>query len=202
MKLTKENISFLDDILIKKHGVIFMDIRLEILDHLASQLEQMEGDFEEVFPNFIEKQKEFIYQTNLQLNKHLSKSSARLLFTTIFSFKFLQCYLILLFINFSIVSFKGKNWFLQYFDTLPIILPAPISILVLVTLFSSKRRSYSISFVSITNSVLLTYIFLFLYLIRRLDNLYSVVLFSFFLTLSIAYYYVYFFSVKHHSKIA
>ncbi len=201
MKLTKENILFLDDILIKKHGVIFMDIRLEILDHLASQLEQIEGDFEEVFPNFIEKQKEFIYQTNLQLNKQLSKSSARLLFTTIFSFNFLQCYLILLFINFSLVSFKGKTWFLQYFETLPIIFTAPISLLVLFTLFSSKRRSYSISFVSITNSVLLTYIFLFFPLIRRSDNLYSVVLFSFFLTLSIAYYYIYFFSAKLHSKM-
>jgi hypothetical protein len=202
MKLSKENISFLDQHLIKKHGVVFMDIRLEILDHLASLLEQMEGSFEAVIPDFMEKQKEFIYQTNLQLNQSHSKSSVRLLFTSIFSLHFLLCYIILLLINFCIISIKSKEWFFYCFDTLPIIFPAPISILVLVTLFSSKRRSYSISFVSITNSVLLTYLFLFLPLIRKSDNVYSVVVFSFFLTLSIAYYYVYFFSVKHHTKIA
>jgi len=95
MKLSKESISFLDQHLIKKHGVIFMDIRIEILDHLASLLEQTEGSFEAVIPDFMEKQKEFIYQTNLQLNQSHSKSSVRLLFTSIFRYIF--CYATLYF---------------------------------------------------------------------------------------------------------
>ena len=60
MKLTKENISLLDLMLVKRYGVIFRDIRLELLDHLATELEQMEGNFDEVFPDFIKCKKNFI----------------------------------------------------------------------------------------------------------------------------------------------
>jgi hypothetical protein len=54
MKLSKENISQIDKALFKKFGVIYYDVRLEIVDHLASEIEQMEGDFEEILPVFFE----------------------------------------------------------------------------------------------------------------------------------------------------
>ena len=76
MKLTKENIALIDKMLIKKNGVIYIDIRLELLDHLATELEQMDGKFEEMFSDFFESKKDFINKMNIQLNKQSSKKGA------------------------------------------------------------------------------------------------------------------------------
>jgi len=56
MKLTQDNIQFIDDYLIKK-GITYWDIRMEIVDHIASEVEEHLGDknFEIAFETSIEK---------------------------------------------------------------------------------------------------------------------------------------------------
>ena len=200
MKLTKDNISLLEKTLIKKHGVIYLDLRLEIMDHLATELEQLEGDFEEIFPNFIKSKKEFIKKTYISLNRQSSRTGAKLLLKNIFSIKSILCFIVMTLCISKLVDIKGKVWFLENFDVLPIILPAPITFLFLFKMFSIKRKSFSGSIFGIINSANLSYIFLFIHLVRKADNFYWIPIFSFFISLSIIYYYMYFVYIKHNQK--
>ena len=200
MKLTKDNISLLEKTLINKHGVIYLDIRIEIMDHLANELEQLDGDFEEVFPNFIESKKEFIHKINISLNQQSSRTGIKLLLKNIFSIKFISCFIVMTLCISYLVNIKGKVWFLENFDTLPIIIPAPITLAMLYKMFSTKSKSFTISFFLNTNSVFLSYLFLFIHLVRKADNFYWIPIFSFFITLSILYYYMYFIYIKQHQK--
>ncbi|MCX6172335.1 MAG: hypothetical protein NT048_05790 [Flavobacterium sp.] len=200
MKLSKENISQIDKALFKKFGVYYYDVRLEIVDHLASEIEQMEGDFEEILPVFLNKKSDFIKDTNLQLNNAGSRRSKIVLFKNIFSIKYLLTFIVVVFFSYNLISLKGKEWFLEYFDIMPIVVPAPISIFLFYEIFSSKRKSYILPFAGITNTILMTYLFIFIHIIRKADNFYCVSIFSFFMTLAIVYYYIYFFSIRQHFK--
>jgi hypothetical protein len=200
MKLTKDNISLLEKTLINKYALVYLDIRLEIMDHLANELEQLDGEFEEIFPNFIESKKEFINKTYISLNRQSSRTAAKLLLKNIFSIKFILCFILMMLCISYLVNLNGKVWFLENFDTLPIIITAPISLLVLFKMFSFKRKSFTISYFGITNSVFLTYLFLIIHLVRKADNLYWIPIFSFFITLSILYYYMYFVYIKYNQK--
>jgi hypothetical protein len=200
MKLTKENISQIDNTLFKKFGVYYYDVRMEIVDHLASEIEQMEGKFEEIFPVFLNNKSDFIKETNLQLNNAGSRWSKIVLFKNIFSIKYLLTFIIVVSFSYNLISLNGKEWFLEYFDFMPIILPAPISIFIFYEIFSSKRKSYILPFAGIINTILMTYLFIFIHIIRKADVIYFVVIFSFFMTLAIAYYYIYFFSIRQHFK--
>lgn len=200
MKLTKDNISLLEKTLINKYGVVYLDLRLEIMDHLANEMEQLEGDFEEIFPNFIESKKEFIKKTYHSLNRQSTKTGAKLLLKNIFSIKFILCFIVMMLCISHLVNIKGKLWFLENFDVLPIIIPIPIILLILIKIFSNKRKSFTGSLFGITNSVNLSYIFLFIHLVRKADNFYWIPIFSFFITLSIIEYYMYFVYIKHNQK--
>lgn len=200
MKLTKDNILLLEKTLINKYALIYLDIRLEIMDHLATELEQIDGDFEKIFPNFIESKKEFINKTYISLDRQSSRTAAKLLLKNIFSTKFILCFILMTLCISYLVNRNGKVWFLENFDTLPIIITAPISLLVLFKMFSIKQKSFTISFFGITNSVFLTYLFLVIHLVRKADNFYWIPIFSFFITLSIMYYYMYFIYIKYNHK--
>jgi hypothetical protein len=200
MKLTKDNISLLEKTLINKYALVYLDIRLEIMDHLANELEQLDGEFEEIFPNFIESKKEFINKTYISLNRQSSRTAAKLLLKYIFSIKFILCFILMTLCISYLVNRNGKVWFLENFDTLPIIITAPISLLVLIKMFSFKRKSFTISYFGITNSVFLTYLFLIIHLVRKADNFYWIPIFSFFITLSILYYYMYFVYIRQRRK--
>ncbi len=200
MKLTKDNISLLEKTLINKYALVYLDIRLEIMDHLANELEQLDGEFEEIFPNFIESKKEFINKTHISLNRQSSRTAAKLLLKNIFSIKFILCFILMTLCISYLVNRNGKVWFLENFDTLPIIITAPISLLVLFKMFSFKRKSFTISYFGITNSVFLTYLFLIIHLVRKADNFYWIPIFSFFITLSILYYYMYFVYIRQRRK--
>jgi hypothetical protein len=200
MKLTKDNISLLEKTLINKYALVYLDIRLEIMDHLANELEQLDGEFEEIFPNFIESKKEFINKTYISLNRQSSRTAAKLLLKNIFSIKFILCFILMTLCISYLVNRNGKGWFLENFDTLPIIITAPISLLVLFKMFSFKRKSFTISYFGITNSVFLTYLFLIIHLVRKADNFYWIPIFSFFITLSILYYYMYFVYIRQRRK--
>lgn len=196
MKLSKENISRMDKILFKEYGIIYSDIRLELLDHLATELEESDGSFDEVFEDFMRKKKDFIRETNLQLNRNSSRIGSKLLLKNILSIKFLLAYALIITVVYNLASINGKEWFMEYFDILPIIVPAPISLVILYSMFSKKRKSYSMSFAGVTNTVLMTYLFIFIHVIRKVDTVYWIGIFSFYMTLSIMYYFIYFFSVK------
>lgn len=191
MKLTQDNIQQIDSVLYQKYGVLYYDVRLEILDHLASELEQEKGDFEMIFPTFIANKKDFIQQTNINLNRSNSVRKTKALFSSIFSLNFLIGYLLVTVVVGSLTSIYSKEWVLNNFDGLPMIIPAPISVVLLYIMFFSKRwkSSEMMSLMLINNMLLLGYLFWFIHIVRKIDNVVWIPVFSFFITLSIAYYF-------------
>jgi hypothetical protein len=45
MKMTKEDIQFIEDYL-KENGISYWDIRLEMIDHIACDMENKEGSYD------------------------------------------------------------------------------------------------------------------------------------------------------------
>lgn len=201
MMLSKENIAVIDKILLKKYGLIYRDIRLEILDHLASELEISEGTFDEKISEFMESKKEFIQKTTQLLTRQYSKSGREQVAKTVFSLPFILLYAIAVLAFYYGVSVYGKDWFLTYFDILPIVIPAPLSLIELYSLCTSKRRLYTFSLVGSFNMIFMMYLFLVIHLVRKADNIYAVAVFSFFFALSLMYYYSYWVAKQHTKKL-
>ncbi|MEO0045038.1 MAG: hypothetical protein RL705_229 [Bacteroidota bacterium] len=200
MKLTLENVAVIDKILLKKYGLIYRDIRLELLDHLVSELELMEGSFEEKISEFMDSEKDFIQKTNTLLTQQYSKNGLQQVAKAVFSLKFILLYVMTTLVFSYLVSVNGKDWFLTYFDILPIVIPAPLSLIELYSLCTSNRRLYTFSLVGSFNMIFMIYLFLFIHLVRKAEDLYAIAVFSFFMTLSLTYYYSYWVAVKQHTK--
>lgn len=115
MKLTKEDIQFIDTYL-ENSDVVFADIRMEMVDHVASEIEkQMEADdnrcFYEVFKDYMIENKAQLLNNNKQFLKAADKKiwkAIRVEFTKVMTLiLFLGCYFVLytLYQNFKIASF-------------------------------------------------------------------------------------------------
>lgn len=78
MKLTKENIDFIDNYL-KNSGVTYIDIRYEMTDHVATTLEAQQGNFNDCFKQYMYKNK-----TNLlTANKRFANAALNRAFYTL-----------------------------------------------------------------------------------------------------------------------
>lgn len=62
-KLTPSEISFINDYL-KNSGVKYVDIRYEMTDHVATALEELDGDFYDNFKEYMVKHKEQLLKSN------------------------------------------------------------------------------------------------------------------------------------------
>jgi hypothetical protein len=102
MKLTPENIKHIDNTLIKDR-INYIDLRIEIIDHISSELEILEGDFEVVFPKFYEEKKSFIRQMFVSHMKLDYKKGYKQLLNKLFSLSF---FFLFLMINVFIVFFN------------------------------------------------------------------------------------------------
>ena len=200
MKLTKENIEVINATLIKK-GVHYIDIRIEIIDHFASELEKMDGDFETNFPLLLDNSKDFVKQMQLSFQKLELSNGFRNLFRSIFSKRFLIAYFFFVLIIFLVVKNVGSDRFLYDLELIPILLPGPITLILLYTTFASKSKSRDlIGLLSATNLILFSYIFIFLPIIRSGSLWTWIPVFSFFMVLSFFYYIFYFESKKEYKS--
>lgn len=80
-KLTTEQIQCIDDLL-RMLQVEFLDIRYEMVDHIASELEAMEGDFKENLKVYFVMNKLSILQQNEIAKKAAKKKALKLYFKT------------------------------------------------------------------------------------------------------------------------
>ena len=200
MKLTKENIEVINATLIKK-GVHYIDIRIEIIDHFASELEKMDGDFETNFPLLLDNSKDFVKQMQLSFQKLELSNGFRNLFRNIFSKRFLIAYFFFVLFIFLVVNNVGSDRFLYDLELIPILLPGPITLILLYTTFASKSKSRDlIGLLSATNLILFSYIFIFLPIIRSGSLWTWIPVFSFFMVLSFFYYIFYFESKKEYKS--
>ncbi|MGG7034879.1 MAG: hypothetical protein ACI7YS_06745 [Flavobacterium sp.] len=78
MKLNKEQICFIDNYL-KNSGVKYVDVRFEMVDHVASALTEIEGDFYDNLKSYMLVNKKELLQSNLLFRKRATKSALMML---------------------------------------------------------------------------------------------------------------------------
>mgnify|MGYP000873503905 CR=1 FL=1 len=125
-KLAKENIQFIDTYL-KNSDVIFDDIRMEMVDHVATAVETEISngdlrDFYYIFKDYMVKNKSIIYKQNRQYYKNSDKKIIKSMFKNAFSVKgiviFLTVFLSLNFLN----KVLSQSLFIQIMRALPFII--------------------------------------------------------------------------------
>ena len=154
MEVTKENIEVINATLIKK-GVHYIDIRIEIIDHFASELEKMDGDFETNFEILFDNKKDFMKQMQLSFQRVEMRKGFQNLFRNILSKRFLISYFLTVLLIAFLIKNNGSDWTLGKFEYIPMILPGPITLILLYNTFFSKSKSRDlIGLLSATNLIL------------------------------------------------
>lgn len=200
MKLTRENIDQINDVLIKDI-IHYIDLRIEIIDHLSSELEEIEGDFDTVFPEFYMEKKAFVKEMFISHMKADYKKGYKRLLKKIFSWQFLLLFLAVNFFIFVVFQYNDKVWLLDNFDIMPIVLPLPITAIMLYNFLFSKNKSTDLtSLLGVTNLLIMTYVFGGIYIVRKSEILVWLPMFSFYISINIAYYFFYFSSKKKHKQ--
>jgi hypothetical protein len=97
MKATSNQIQFIDEAL-KKIGIGYIDIRYEMIDHIAAELEEKEGNFENNLLEYIISHKKKLRKTNRKFMFISMGNAYKTLFCNMLSIKFLALFVII-FIN-------------------------------------------------------------------------------------------------------
>lgn len=77
-KLTREQITFIDNYLLHS-GVNYVDIRYEMIDHVATALEQSDDDFYSAFKEYMLQHKKELLQSNGQFAKAAAKRAGKII---------------------------------------------------------------------------------------------------------------------------
>lgn len=112
MILTEENIQFIDTYL-ENSDVVFIDVRMEMVDHVASEIENRmkNGDdrsFYEVFKSYMIEEKSNLLKSHKKHIKTIDKTLGKTLLKVLFSIKGLSVFLIL-FLGSKLI-FKAFNF--------------------------------------------------------------------------------------------
>ncbi|MDP5158455.1 MAG: hypothetical protein NWQ07_07760 [Flaviramulus sp.] len=140
-RLSRENIQFIDNYL-KNSDVLFTDIRVEMVDHVASDMEALmnEGDSREfyyIFKDYMIKNKSGLLKDNKQYYKASDKKILRSLTKKVCSFKGVTLFFLILFI------FNFINEF-SFVKNAPIVVIILIGILYFFSVNKNKERYSSV----------------------------------------------------------
>ena len=118
MKLNKENIQFIDNYL-KNSEVIYYDIRMEMLDHVSSAIEQkMELeplDFYDAFKEYMVVNKKEILKGNKKEGLNFKEPLKKFGLFVIKPFQIIVALSVFIGIYFSTIYFGLKNFYKHYF---------------------------------------------------------------------------------------
>ncbi|AXG73705.1 hypothetical protein DVK85_05450 [Flavobacterium arcticum] len=169
MKLTKENITFIDNYL-KNSGVSYSDVRYEMTDHVATTLEEKEGDFLENFMVYMARNKKYIMQSNRQFAKAARKRALWLLLQNMIKPHSLVFMVALFLVLYMAVTTFGVN---TVKDVLGIIYSLLLVCLLLFYKFSIgyHKSKFSVLDKLISTLLIITYVvFVFLRPNKLIDN--------------------------------
>ena len=140
--LRSENIQFIDTYL-KNSDIIFTDIRIEMVDHIASEIEYLmdSGDtrgFYHTFKDYMVENKKKLLKDRKEYYKASDKKIFRMLFKKLMSFQGVIIFLL------TLLSFNLINEFIENKIMFQIVKHAPfvllISIAIIYSLFIRKRK--------------------------------------------------------------
>lgn len=144
MKLAANNIKFIDRYL-ENSGVKYFDIRVEMADHVASALEDMEGDFYESFQSYMVRHKTGLLASYKKYKKAVARKMLLKLFTNAVKPGGLLLLSLILSAAATMIKFKGEA---ATFEILEIVY---VSISAVVTihfyyLFLSEKKKFSATY--------------------------------------------------------
>lgn len=155
MKLTAEQIHFIDDYL-EKVGVVYEDIRFEMTDHIATALENQEGDFMKNFIDFMLQHKEELLLQSKAFANMAAKRALKLFGHTLISPYMLAALAVIGFASYRLYVSYGlevaKNSLQITFSVLFFLAVFPAAIAVI-----TKRRGYSVAHKAINGPGLMLY---------------------------------------------
>lgn len=97
-KLTENQIQFIDTYL-SNSGVEYLDIRYEMTDHVATAIEDMDGEFMEDFKNYMIKNKQQLLSDNRNFKRLAAVHAAKELGKTLCGFWVIPTLLILVYVT-------------------------------------------------------------------------------------------------------
>ena len=124
-KISEENIQFIDTYL-KNSEVVFTDIRLEMVDHVASEIEfrMNEGDtrdFYYIFKDYMVKNKNKLLKNNTQYYKSSDKKILNAIVKKAFSINAVFIFIIIFLSLFFINKLLNPDMFAQVLRALPFV---------------------------------------------------------------------------------
>lgn len=118
MKLAKENIQFIDNYL-KNSGVVYYDIHMEMLDHVATAVEQkMESEslnFHDAFKSYMVVHKREILKENKEEGLHFKEPLKKFSLFVIKPFQLVLALCVFIGVYFSTIYFGLKDFYEHYF---------------------------------------------------------------------------------------
>ncbi len=136
MRLSQENIDFIDDYL-KRNDVMYFDIRMEMLDHILNGIENEMTEksigFYDAFKNYMPKNKKEVFKMN-------EKSSFEAL--KLFSKSLLNRYSIIVALFTAIICFVFKNSLIVLNSIFWILMLLYLLFITIIYFLTSRKRYY------------------------------------------------------------
>jgi cation transport ATPase len=114
MKLTKENIQFIDNYL-QNSGVKYIDIRYEMTDHVATALEAMEGDFHDNFKEYMLQHKKELLNSNAKFIKAAGRRAVKILLKNMVKPVTIMAFILFFTTAEFLNHYFGKEWLAETF---------------------------------------------------------------------------------------
>jgi|GEM_PF-2336732 len=199
MKLSKEQIQQVNQRLID-YGFTFIDIRIEVLDHILCLIEEKENlDFQQALDLVFEEQKEY-----LKAQKRMTFSriiGVKLGMKDVFKHSIFFVFWIAFFVLYSFLPFNSIEILIRKTFMLPMSLTGLAFFIYGFFFFKSKNKSLQTIRVFFTISMILTwYLYFIIPLIKELNNEWSIVLISGASSVSLMMYYLFFYYKKKNEK--
>lgn len=201
MKLTRTQIQQIDQQLIA-YGFRFIDIRIEVLDHVLCLIEEKENlDFKQVTQDVFEECAAYLTsQKRMQWNRVLNQRIPiirDLFLNPVFFVLWLLCFVI-----YRILPYSNHTELLSDLDILPLSIPIISYSIFIVYLFKSTNKVtgtfgvfFSISF------ILMFYLYVGIHMVRILEPSLSIIILSGFTAISLMLYYLFFYyKIKNEKK--
>lgn len=158
--LSKENIQFIDQYL-DNSEVVYADIRMEMVDHVASEIEERihsgdQRDFYYVFKDYMIENKSRLLNNNKQFIKQADKKIYKTLLLYFFSLKGLVLFALLMGLFFVAFKFLKIDSFINLLTAVPF-----IALLLFAIAYALVRKVYKAQRFSVIERLALPFVILF-----------------------------------------
>jgi len=198
-QLTTEQIQLIDQRLID-YGFGFIDVRVEVLDHILCLIETKENlDFQQAVDLVFEEQKDYLKEQKRMTFSRITGSKLHV--KEVFLNPMFFIFWITFFVLYSFLPFNSKEDLIKETFMLPMSISFLSFFMYGFYFFKSKNKSMQTIRVFFTISTILTcYLYFIIPLVKKLNNQWSVMLISAASAVGLMMYYLFFYYKNKNEK--